>query len=225
MIATKEYIEKKFNEYNVLIFRSSLKPIPIRLSRSRTTLGQIAYKRKRTLFGKWHYSDFKLRISTLIDQPEELIEDTILHEMIHYYILSNQIQDTSSHGEKFRSIMDDINSRYGRHITVSHHRTEQERNDDTQLRQHLVCAMRFTDGTCGLLIPTKTKLFQFWDAMHNVQRVEHYKWYVTTDPYFNRFPRTMTLKSYKISEEEIDEHLADAKPLIRNGNTISVARR
>lgn len=225
MIATKEYIEKKFNEYNALIFRSSLKPIPIRLSRSRTTLGQIAYKRKRTLFGKWHYSDFELRISTLIDHPEELVEDTILHEMIHYYILSNQMQDTSSHGRIFRSMMNDINSRYGRHITVSHRRTEQERSNDNQLRQHLVCAVRFADDTYGILIPTKTRLFQFWDSMQNVQRVADHKWYVTTNPYFNRFPRTMTLKSYRISKADMDAQLADAKPLIRNGNTISVARR
>jgi len=61
--------------------------------------------------GTWHYFGFVFRISTVIDLPEREVEDTILHEMIHYYILSNQMQDTSAHGEIFMRMMKDINVR------------------------------------------------------------------------------------------------------------------
>lgn len=224
MIATLEYIERKFAEYNSLMFQGKLKPLPVRLSRARSFLGQIAYKRRRTLFGKWKYESFEFRISILIDMPEELLEDTILHEMIHYYILSNQIDDTSAHGKVFRTMMNDINQRYGRHITISHRRTDQEKASDTQRRRHIVCAVRFTDDTYGLAVPADTRLFQFWDAIMITPRIAEYKWYLTHNPYFNRYPRCRTLKTYRITKVELNGNLADAKPLMRSNNRVMVEK-
>lgn len=54
------------------------------------------------------------------DLPEELVEDTILHEMIHYYIAFNQWRDTSTHGQLFRREMKRINEKGGRHISISY---------------------------------------------------------------------------------------------------------
>lgn len=207
------------------MFQGSLKPLPIRLSRARTFLGQLAYKRKRTFLGKWRYSDFEFRISTLLDMPEKLLEDTIIHEMIHYYILSNQIRDTSAHGEVFRRMMNEINARYGRNVTVSHRRTSQEREADVQDRQHFVCAIRFTDGEWGMVIPAKTRLFYFWDALQRVPRIAEQKWYVSHNPYFNRFPRVQTLKTYRATQVELEELLKTAKPLVRQGDTIMIAKQ
>jgi predicted SprT family Zn-dependent metalloprotease len=225
MKATIEYIQRKFDEYNQQMFRGSLKPLPIQLSRARTYLGQIAFKRRRTLTGGWHYHDFIFRISTLIDMPEQLVEDTILHEMIHYYIFSNQIKDTAPHGKVFRRIMNEINTRYGRNITVSHRRTSQEREADVQDRQHFVCAVRFTDGEWGMVIPVKTRLFYFWDALQRVPRIAEQKWYVSRNPYFNRFPRVQTLKTYRVTQAELEELLKTAKPLVRQGDTIMIAKQ
>ena len=64
---------------------------------------------------------------------ERLLEDTIIHEMIHYHILSNQLQDTSAHGKLFRKMMDDINARFGRNVTISHKPTEEEREKDREI--------------------------------------------------------------------------------------------
>ena len=49
-----------------------------------------------------------------------LIEDTILHEMIHYHIAVNQLRDTSAHGRLFRREMKRINAEGNRHITISY---------------------------------------------------------------------------------------------------------
>ena len=54
------------------------------------------------------------------DLPEELVEDTILHEMIHYYIAFNHWSDTSTHGQLFRREMKRINEKGGRHISISY---------------------------------------------------------------------------------------------------------
>ena len=78
-------------------------------------------KRRPWLFwGDWQYSNFVLRINTRFDLPEELIQDTILHEMIHYYIAVNHLRDTSSHGRLFRQEMKRINNEANRHITISY---------------------------------------------------------------------------------------------------------
>ena len=75
-------------------------------------------KRLAELEKEEHY-DFRLRINTRIDLPEEEIEDTIIHEMIHYFIEVNKMEDSSAHGPLFLHMMNTINEKFGRHLTVS----------------------------------------------------------------------------------------------------------
>lgn len=65
-----------------------------------------------------------LRINTRFDLPEDLLQDTILHEMIHYYIAVNHLRDTSTHGQLFRREMKRINEQGNRHITISYRLTK-----------------------------------------------------------------------------------------------------
>lgn len=44
-------------------------------------------------------------------------------------------------------------------------------------------------------------------------QIKEMKWYGSFDPFFNRFPRAKTPKVYKITEEELSEHLQDSVPL------------
>ena len=114
MRPTIEYIQTRFNEYNDRFFDGALPPIPVKLSNAKTFLGKLCFKRKRKwLFGDYYNTGFVLRINTRADLPEELVEDTILHEMIHYYIAFNQWSDTSTHGQLFRREMKRINEKGG----------------------------------------------------------------------------------------------------------------
>lgn len=116
-----EYIQSCFDTYNTRFFNGSLPPIPIKLSNARNFLGKVTFvKHRKWLFGDWTYSNFTLRINTRYDLPEELIQDTILHEMIHYYIAVNHLRDTSTHGQLFRREMKRINEQGNRHITISY---------------------------------------------------------------------------------------------------------
>lgn len=128
MKPTIEYIQARFDEYNALYFNGSLPPLPIKLSNARTFLGKLCYKKQRTWFlGPYRYSDFVLRINTRMDMSEELIQDTILHEMIHYFIAINHLRDTRTHGQLFRREMKRINEAGNRHITISYRPNEAER--------------------------------------------------------------------------------------------------
>ena len=127
MIPTIEYIQARFDEYNARFFEGALPPVPIKLSHARTFLGKLTFRRHRTwLFGATRNENFTLRINAKMDLPEELIEDTILHEMIHYYIAVNQLRDTSSHGRLFRREMARINADGNRHITISYRLSKEQ---------------------------------------------------------------------------------------------------
>ena len=127
MIPTIDYIQSHFDAYNTRFFNGSLPPIPIKLSHARTFLGKVTFVKHRTwLFGPVRHENFVLRINARIDLPESLVQDTILHEMIHYYIAVNHLRDTSTHGRLFRQEMKRINAAGNRHITISYKLTKDQ---------------------------------------------------------------------------------------------------
>lgn len=224
MIATLDYIKQKFQEYNEQMFEGKLQPLPFKLSSARTFLGQVRFYQEKNPDGTWHYMNFQFVISTKVDLPEAEVEDTIIHEMIHYWILSNQMQDTGPHGKIFITKMKEINVKYNRNLSVAHKQTKEEADKDTEVRQHLICVSRLKNGKRGVTITTKSRLFQLWDEMPNFPKMAELKWVVSTDPYFNRFPRCTSAKIYPVPADELEEHLKDAKELIRSGNSIRIKK-
>ena len=82
MIATIPYVEKKFEEFNQQIFAGKLPKLPIELSDAKTFLGLCVFKHRKGENGKTEYYDFKLRINTRLDLPENEVEnDTLLHRI------------------------------------------------------------------------------------------------------------------------------------------------
>lgn len=213
MKPTLQYVKDKFGEFNELIFGGALEMPPIKLSPARTTLGKLCYRKKRGFFGKVTYSDYKLLISSALDLDESLVEDTIIHEMIHYHIAVNGIKDTSSHGKVFRSMMSDINTRFGRHITISHKFSEAEREANADNKPRLVCISRFKDGRVGVTVASRTRFLKIKSDMTRVPQLSESRWYFTQDSYFSRFPRALTAKVYIVAESELKEHTGELIPL------------
>ena len=127
MKASVEYIQAQFDAYNRQYFGGTLPPLPIKLSHAKGFLGKVTFvKRRQWLFGPYRNENFVLRINVKIDLPEEVVQDTILHEMIHYYIAVNQLKDTSAHGRLFRAEMARINAEGNRHIRISYRLNEEQ---------------------------------------------------------------------------------------------------
>ena len=120
MIATRQFVKDKFFEFNALCFDGALPIVRIRMSRARSYCGMLRSRVLRNKDGRRTHYDFLLLISTAFDLPEAELEDTVLHEMIHYWIYWNELTDTSAHGRLFRAKMKEINERFGRHITISY---------------------------------------------------------------------------------------------------------
>ena len=150
MIATLDFLVKRFETFNHAYFDGALPPVPIKLGRAVRSLGSCTYKKRRKLFGKLEYYDFCLHISTRYDLPEEELEDILLHEMIHYEILVNQQQDTSAHGRLFRARMNQFNEQYGRHIAVSHRHALPPVAAPKVMKPQVVALVQMKDGRLGV---------------------------------------------------------------------------
>ncbi len=231
MQLTTNYIQQKFDTLNAMCFGGKLPPLPIEISRARTFLGALRFEKKKKPFGGYVYTNLRLVVSTRIAllETEREVEDVILHEMIHYFIIFNNHKDTAPHGVLFRDMMGYLNERYGRNVTISYKLPAAEKAKEmsvrqTKIRQHFVCVVHFCDGRTGVTVSARTRLFQLWDALPHFGGVKMCQWYVSVDPFFNRFPRAQSLKVYSVTREELDAHLLDAQRLERQGNVIKVRK-
>lgn len=224
MTVTIPYIKQRFDEYNAQMFGGKLPPIPIKLSRAKGFIGACSYKKRRTLLGGVKCSDFTLRISTRIDLPESEVEDTIIHEMIHYYILYFGIKDTSAHGKTFRTIMNAINSRFGRHVSISHKMTAEQKEQmaDTRRRWHVVAVVSFHDGRRGVKVLPRIvqRITNYYTKVSANRQVAAVELYMTSDPYFNRFPCSSALNVCFCDDKAVQEHLAGAERMECDGKEI-----
>ena len=112
MIITIDEVKEQFDKWNGTIFNNELPTPAFELMHTKHLLGQ--FKWRRIASDKLGYT---IRISTFYDRPLKLYVDTIVHEMLHYYIKFKGIKDTSSHGREWKSMVRKISREYGLNIT------------------------------------------------------------------------------------------------------------
>jgi len=203
LIPTVSYIQSRFDEYNARFFGGQLPPVPIRLSHAKGFLGKLTFtRRKQGLFRGYKNEDFVLCINVRIDLPEELIQDTILHEMIHYFIAVNQLKDTSTHGQLFRREMARINAEGHRHITISHRLTDDQRSQAVIHKTRAFALVHFSDGKIGIkVVPNTPEHIRYWDKTAKRRfPVSSIEWFLSSDDYFARFPSSVAMKIYLIAD-------------------------
>lgn len=224
MRATVQYVEQKFEEFNQLCFAGKLPKLPIQLSDAKTFLGVVVYKKRDLPNGKKEKYDFRLRINTRIDLPEEVIEDTILHEMIHYFIGVNQLEDTSTHGALFVNLMNQINEKFGRHITISHNGTNEQKEEaiDKRPRWHVIAVVTLKDGRAGIKVLPRIlpRITGYYNQMKANTKVEDVKLFMSNNPFFNRYPNSAALNVYFLDQPEIEKELSGAEKLECDGKNI-----
>ena len=110
-------MEEWFKRFDQEYFGGKL-PLPeLGLTRAKTRLGQLAFKRS-SRWGRTKLYDFKLSMSTYYDMTDKQAKSVLLHEMIHYIIGYTGLKDTAPHGVVFRGMMDSLNRKHGWDIRV-----------------------------------------------------------------------------------------------------------
>jgi len=211
MRADIPYVQQKFREFNRQMFDGRLPEPPVSITNAKTYLGVCAYRKHRKWNGRLEYSDFKIRISRRFDLSRDEIDDTIIHEMIHYYIGLFSPADMPGHSALFRRMMADINTRYGRHISVSHRLTpdQQEQATDNRPKRHIVAKVVLKDGRTGIkVIPCMERhIRRYHRGMMASGKVSSIEFFQTTDPFFNRFPSSSAFTVYFPDPDVLAQHL------------------
>lgn len=214
MRADIPYVQQKFREFNRQMFDGRLPEPPVSITNAKTYLGVCAYRKHRTWNGRLEYSDFKIRISRRFDLSRDEIDDTIIHEMIHYYIGLFSPADMPGHSVLFRRMMADINERFGRNISVSHRLSteQQEQAIDNRPKRHIVAKVVLKDGRTGIkVIPCMERhIRRYHRGMMASGKVSSIEFFQTTDPFFNRFPSSSAFTVYFPDPDVLAQHLPDS---------------
>ena len=223
MKATIEYVERKFKEYNELMFGGRLPMIPVKLSDVKSYLGKCKYCIRVLADGRRECYNFEMLINTRIDLPENVVEDVIIHEMIHYFIQYNGLSDTSAHGAIFKSIMNSINSTFGRNICVTYKGMPNEcfeAQGNNQLKWHVIAVMYFNDGNVGIKVLPRyeSKIIDYYNKVITATNVNLVELYLHNNPFFNKYPTSTALKVYPIECDVLQDNLHNAEQyVVRNG--------
>ena len=223
---TLPFIRDSFQRFNKLVFEGKL-PIPcFMLSRARTFVGKFEARGKRDWMGRTHWN-YVLRFSTAFDLPQEELEDTILHEMIHFSLRVSDRRDATPHGPNFRAMMDTINARFNRHITISHKSDGSSSLSSRRLSWHIVGVVSFRDGRKGIkVLPRIEQRVLEWNRrVLTSSTVTSTKYYLALHELFQRYPNSTAMKVGIVDEAELNEALKDAIELEIVGNRLQKVRK
>ena len=204
-------MEEWFRRFDHDYFGGKL-PVPeLGLTRAKTRLGQLAYKRA-IRWGRTKLYDFKLSMSTYYDMTDRQAKSVLLHEMIHYIIGFTGLKDTAPHGIVFRGMMDNLNRKYGWDIRVMtstkgwkvSERVE-ERQKTKGLQTYLMLAIEMQDGKHYLSRVNPSFARRIESKLSLVRELCSHRWYTTQEPYFEDYPQVRSLRGRRISKSDFEK--------------------
>lgn len=221
MRPTLQDVKERYQYYNHLIFKDKLPMPKIQLTTALETLGCTSCCVSFDSEGK-PIKSYCISVSVRLDLPEIEFIDTIVHEMIHYYIMYYNIQDDGPHGTQFKRIKDSIYQQYGIRVSIAGTpEIEEATITQTRPRQRAICVFELRNGETYFLVVAKQKVFEIWDLVKPGDSIMRVHWYASFNPVFGRYPTAVSLRAaYHINKKELEQYLADAVPLARTGNTI-----
>ena len=211
MIVTIDWMEEWFKRFDQEYFGGKL-PLPeFSLTRAKTRLGQLAFKRA-SRWGRTKLYDFKLSMSTYYDMTELQAKSVLLHEMIHYIIGYTGLKDTAPHGVVFRGMMDNLNRKYGWDIRVmtstkgwkvSERVAEKKKAKGPQT--YLMLAIELKDGKFYLSRVNPGFARRIEKQLPMVRELRSHRWYTTQESYFEDYPQVRSLRGRRITKGDFEK--------------------
>lgn len=204
-------MEEWFRRFDHDYFGGKL-PVPeLGLTRAKTRLGQLAYKRA-TRWGRTKLYDFKLSMSTYYNMTDRQAKSVLLHEMIHYIIGFTGLKDTAPHGIVFRGMMDNLNRKYGWDIRVMTSTKGWKVSERVEERQkakgpqtYLMLAIEMQDGKLYLSRVNPSFARRIESKLVLVRELRSHRWYTTQEPYFEDYPQVRSLRGRRISKSDFEK--------------------
>lgn len=219
MRATLDYVREKFDYYNQLCFEGKLPRPEFAINSRYQSLGLTCTERRKEVDGTTKEC-FRIEISNRMDLPEVEYIDTIVHEMIHYYIGYNHIKDDSPHGHVFRAKMKELTEQYGIQISVDFTEDEEDAIMRKLDKYQYICVLEMEDGTCQFAVVIRNKVFEWWKKSTEIQGVREVKWYISDRAIFEQFPVRVNPCFLSVEPNKMRHYLTGAMELENTGTTI-----
>ena len=211
MIVTIDWMEEWFKRFDQEYFGGKL-PLPeLGLTRAKTRLGQLAFKRS-SRWGRTKLYDFKLSMSTYYDMTDKQAKSVLLHEMIHYIIGYTGLKDTAPHGVVFRGMMDNLNRKHGWDIRVMTSTKGWKVSETVVARKkaagpqiYLILAVELKDGKHFLSRVSPRFARSLERQLLKAKEVSSYSWYTTQESYFEEFPQVRSLRGRRITKGDFEK--------------------
>lgn len=214
MRPTQDQVNKWFDRYNILCFEGKLPRPQIKLNTRYGVMGLTKYCVVSYPNGETRCTDISIEISIRRDLPEQEYIDTIIHEMIHYYIAYNNLKDNAPHGVLFQQIMQNIINRHGIKITQSYN-PDEDVLVNTIGRYRYICTAQTKDGYMWMSVIARNKVLGVWTALEDDDRFINIRWYISDREIFSQFPVSVTLRLMCIEPEKLKKYLTGAKEIVR----------
>ncbi len=213
MELTTDILRTWFNRFNKEYFDGALSDaVSFEVSNSKHQLGQFCCtKRKSWLLKRPRPVDCVIKVSRYFEISEREIQSTLLHEMIHYYIISNGLTDTSPHGKIFRWHMNRLNQQYGWNITIRQNITEWKVSSDYLNASYLVLAVVLNDVKCVLSVVNPKYKDKIDKDAKRCEAVKSIRWFTSTDNYFIKYNKVRTFKGLFVDRKTFEEKCKDTK--------------
>ena len=173
MQLTETKLKEIFNEWNEKAFEGKL-PIP-----------NFKLTTTKRMLGSYTLSNRLISVSVFYDRTENEFVNTIVHEMLHYYIHYFNIKDTSAHGRVWKRMANDLNKRFpelsiARCGTHSHVVNKNLLELKGGAKKRIVFVGKGKNGNYyGSIIPEKNlnrfhRIYTNWSFLSNIHFIEHY---------------------------------------------------
>lgn len=203
MELTVKILREWFTRFNAEYFGGKLPEPRLLVSSARTQLGQFSCRRVRKGWLRGYTTTgYTIKVSDYYDMEERDYQQTLLHEMLHFYIAYTGRRDTSAHGQLFRQLAAQLNEAGGWHITATS-RTEQYAVRRQQAdAQYLLSLIQTTDGHHYLSVVNPSYRRYIERQAARSPQVQSLHFVVSTAPQYATWPKTRSLRGRRISAEE-----------------------
>lgn len=168
-------------------------PVEIKIRKNHRRYNAVFQRKIKIIKGSKQISDSIVIYNKVEDFDETFIDNIIVHEMIHQFIIQNNLKDTSAHGRLFKGLMNRINSLFPAELSIK----VRDLNPDMPLKgkgieAHRLLLIEFNDGKwiCAVVMPSKIVFFEnLIKKNKKIWGVKSYEWAVSYDVFFSRFTR------------------------------------
>lgn len=179
------------------------------------------FKRRWVRGNKRNTITDKIIIYRNVEEFNEVFLDSILvHELIHQYIMQNDIKDTSSHGRIFRHMMGRINAAFPDrlNIRIRDNNPDIPREGEGQHNHILLILKTATHFYCCAIYPGRIPDIEKIVKIRSKNwRLTEYFWATSSDRHFDRFVKCMkAIHGEKRLLPTLDEYMAkyNIRPLL-----------